>query len=660
MILLQTPWTAATLNDPASAASLAMTQARRTMTEEGPALALLPHADGSEKDAVTESALTAALGAFAKTHNLYLGASAYVKTGGETRTVGYVAGPNGKLLARNAKISPDIIEGYTDTAADTFQPAALAVAKTPLGQIGVLCGEDILFPHILRTMVVRGAEIIFNPSRERSDDLLDSRLIARKARAYENLAIVALASAASVEGVNLPNVTGLYPSYGEPLSVKGAESYLKADIDIEDLRRRRLSPRLNFISIVRMNLYAAGYAKEQGRARLSPITRKAWIAEAKARVAASAKPPHPKSVDSYGVLLCQHVVHQSTSPDQLVPKRQKNLDDAFDLIRSYGARSPDLKLVVFPEFFLTGPVSPLGHKLGHIADKIGVTFPGVEMDQIAAFASEYKCYVSGGVFEYDPDWPERFFNTAFIYDDAGKLIHKYRKIHCGDTMGFLPVTTPGSLYDRYVDKYGYESLFPVADTPIGRLATVICFDNNFPETHRAMVARGAEIIIHPTSEPHGAHRGGWDAARQMRGFENTAYVLSCGHGGEYFLDGRAAPSARARGYSKIVNFDGRIQGEADTAGQVPLAGTIDLKALRRARANIQANVGLWDDPVVYAADYAASPRGLPNNLWADDPLGNPYYGGVEIRKVAQAYVREGIFVAPISGSYNAPAARAAE
>jgi predicted amidohydrolase len=665
MILLQTPWTATTLNAQSSAASAAVIQCRRSITEEGPELALLPHADGSEKEAVTETALTSALGLFAKTHQLYLGASAYVIVQGESvaRTVGYVVGPDGKILARNAKITPDIIEGFTDTAADTYQPATIAVARTPLGQIGVLCGEDILAPHIVRTLVVHGAEIIFNPSRERSDDLTQSRLVARKARAYENLTVVALASASSSTideaSVSLPNVTTLYPSYGEPLSVFGAESYLKANVDIEDLRRRRLSPRLNFISIVRMNLYAAGYAREQGKPRPSPTTRKGWIAEAKARVTATTKPPHTKTLDSYGVMLCQHVAHQPTTADELIPKRQKNIDDAFDLIRSYGARASDLKLVVVPEFFLTGPVSPLGAKLGHIADKIGVTFPGREMDQIAAFAQEYKCYVSGGVFEYDPEWPNRFFNTAFIYDDTGTLIHKYRKIHCGDTMGILPVTTPGSLYDKYVDRYGYESLFPVVDTPIGRLATVICFDNNFPETHRAMAMRGAEILIHPTSEPHGAHRGGWDAARRMRGFENTAYVLSCGHGGEYFLDGRAAPSARARGYSKIVNYDGSIQAEADTAGQVPLAGVVDLKALRQARANIQANLMIWDDPVAYAADYAASPRGLPNNIWVSDPLGNPYLGGAEIKKVVKTYVREGIFVAPTSGSYNAPHSRVA-
>ncbi|MDX2144203.1 MAG: nitrilase-related carbon-nitrogen hydrolase [Rhodospirillaceae bacterium] len=664
MLLLQTPWTAAELNAKSSQAGAALAQARRTLTNDGPTLALLPHADGSEHEAASENELTAALGAFAKAHNLYLGASAFVKSADGVRTVGYVFGPDGKVLARNAKILPDIVEGYTDTAADTYQPAKLAVARTPLGQIGVLCGEDILSPHIVRTMMVRGAEIIFNPARERSDHLTASRLMARKARAYENLAYVALASpiSVSIDGATaqLPAATGLYPPAGEPLTVQGQESVLKADIDIEGLRRRRMAPPLNFPSIVRMNIYAPGYAKEAGKARPSPTTRAQWIAEAKTRVAAQAKPAKPGGMDSYGVLLCQHVVHQSNRPEDLIPNRQKNLDDAFDLVRSYGARSASLKLVVFPEFYLTGPVSPLGAKLGHIADKIGVTFPGREMDQIAAFAQEYKCYVSGGVFEYDPEWPNRFFNTAFIYDDSGNLIHKYRKIHCGDAMGFLPVTTPGSVYDKYVAKYGYENLFPVVDTPIGRLATVICFDNNFGETHRAMVKRGAEVIIHPTSEPHGAHRGGWDAARRMRGFENTAYVLSCGHGGEYFLDGRVAPSSRARGYSKIVNFDGSLQAEADTSGLVPLAGTIDLSALRRARADIQANVALWDDPVVYAAEYAASPRGLPNNIWADDPLGNPYHAGAEIKKVAAAYVREGIFVAPASGSFNATVARAAE
>ena len=48
-------------------------------------------------------------------------------------------------------------------------------------------------------------------------------------------------------------------------------------------------------------------------------------------------------------------------------------------------------------------------------------------------------------------------------------------------------------------------------------------------------------------------------------------------------------------------------------------------------------MALWDDAVVYADEYAKTPRGLPNNIWPDDPLGNPYYGGVQIKKVVEEY-----------------------
>ncbi len=660
MFLLQTPWSVDTLE----AADAAIQQADRTRVTTGPAFALLPHGDGSEHDAPPEADVVAALTRLAKSRNVFLGASAYVRVDGEAapRTVGLIVGPDGALMARNAKVMPDIIEGYTDTAADTFKSASFQIARTPLGQVGILCGEDILAPHVVRSMLVHGAEIILNPARERSDALFDSRTVARVARAYENVVYVAVASplSATLDGasVALPKATALYPPQGKPHCVQGVESYLSVDIDIEALRRRRLAPVLNFASIVRMNLYAPGYQKEASAPKPSPQSRDGWLAEGQGRAVAKAHAPQSDDVAAYSAMIGQHVVHQSHTPEQLVERRQPNLDDAFDLVRNYGARAANLKLVVYPEFFLTGPVSPLGHKLGHLADKIGVTFPGPEMDQVAAFAQEIGAYVSGGVFEYDRDWPNRFFNTAFIYDPSGNLIHRYRKIHCGDAMGFLPDTTPGSVFDQYVDKYGYEHLFPVADTPIGRLATTICFDNNFPETYRAMAQRGAEVILHPTSEPHGAHRMGWDAARRMRAFENVAYVISAGHGGEYFLPGRISPSSRGRGYSKIINFDGSVQAEADTAGQVPLGGMIDLRALRQARADLKANVALWDDAVVYAAEYGKTPRGLPNNLWPDDPLGNPYFGGAEIKKVAAAYVDAGIFVAPQAAPESA--AKAAE
>jgi len=657
MILMQTPWSAVSINEDVNAI---LDRARHTLVDDGPMLALLPHADGHERDAVPQADLANTLGELGRRHNLYVGGSAYVIADGESkpRTVAYLAGPDGSLLARAVKFMPDIVEGFTDTQSNFRKKGDFQVAATPLGQVGLLCGEDVLCPHIVRALVMSGAEIIMNPCRERTDSLFEIRQKARLARAYENICYLASASPTTVTlgmtAEKLPPATALCEWWGTKTEAQADESLVTATVDLTTLRERRQQAMGNYPAIVRMNLYAEGYKKEASTSTSSPGTRDEWLNEGLRRISAQAKisSSDKQTEDYFDVLLAQTVTHQSTHPDQLIEFRERNLSNALRVTRGFAANA-SLRLVVFPEFFLTGAVSPLGSRSGHIAHKIGISFPGPEADRISEFAQANKTYVAGGVFEYDPEWPQRFFNSAFIFDDAGNLIHLYRKIHCADVFGRLPDTTPGSIYDQYIDKYGYDHLFPVADTPLGKLATVICFDMNFPETHRAMVKRGAEVIIHPTSEPHNIRRRGWDIARHVRAFENTAYVLTCGHGGEYRGYDAVPHGTMNRGFSKVVNFDGSLQAVVEGPGATPLVGALDMGALRRARENLKANLGAWDDPVVYQNQYKAE-LGLPNNLWADDPLGNPYEDFVQLNKVIDLYNRNGIFVPPGSEFTHEP------
>ena len=656
MILLQTPWTPSTAQE---TLSRVIAQSLATLVEPQGALLLLPHADGDPSDAVQEEKVIDALSALSKTHGISMCGSVYVRDeDGIVRTIGYLTSPDGDLLLRMPKIMPDLLEGFTDTASAVSQPAEFPVAMTSEGQVGILCGEDVLSPHIVRSLVTSGAEVILNPSRERTDKHFEIRQKARQARSYENAAYVASASASEVTiagtTIKLPAATALAELWGTELRASSDESFIVGDIDIEGLRRRREEPMGNLPAIVRMRLYARGYAEEASSARPSPATREEWIAAGKEKVSASvqAKRDADDLIDRYDVLLGQTVTQVSMNPDVLPEYRQKNLNNALYVAGPF-AKSPGVKLVVFPEFFLTGPVSQLGSQSGHIASKIGITFPGPEADQLAKFAQDNKTYVSGGVFEFDPKWPDRFFNSAFIFDDNGNLVHLYRKIHCADVFGRLPDTTPGSVYTEYVDRYGYDRLFPVADTPLGKLCTVICFDMNFGETHRAMVKRGAEVIIHPTSEPHNVRRRGWDITRHVRAFENTAYILSAGHGGEFRGEGLSFPGSMQRGYSKVVNYDGSLQCVVDGPGAVPLVGSIDMTALRRARADLKGNLVAWDDPVVYAHKYAEE-RGIGNDAWAGDPMVNPYADGAEIKKMIKIYQRDGVYVRP-EGSGGKPA-----
>tara|TARA_B110000438_G_scaffold140486_1_gene135676 strand:- start:5026 stop:7023 length:1998 start_codon:yes stop_codon:yes gene_type:complete len=653
MILLQTPWTAKTA---AQVLTPVLEQSIATLIEPEGALVLLPQADGGTADAVTEEELASALCALSKAHAVSLCGSGYVR--GETgavQIIGYLADPDGTLKLRVPKILPELVNGFTDSTANTSVPAEFPVAMTAEGQAGILCGEDILSPHVVRALVTSGAEVILNPSRERMDNLFDIRQKARQARSYENLTYVASASAASVTiggaTTKLPPATALSEFWGTQVRTAADESFIHADVDIETLRRRRQEPMGNLPAIVRMRLYAQGYAEAKSNAPPSPDTRDGWISEGRERVSASAQSERADKdrIDRYDAVLGQVITQVALKPDDLPEYKQRNLENALYVVGPF-SKSPGVKLVVLPEFFLTGAVSQLGSRSGHIADKIGISFPGPEADQIAKFAQDNNTYVAGGVFEYDPKWPKRFFNSAFIFDDNGELIHLYRKIHCADAFGRLPDTTPGSVYTEYVDRYGYDHLFPVADTPLGKLCTVICFDMNFGETHRAMVKRGAEVIIHPTSEPHNVRRRGWDITRHVRAFENTAYLLTAGHGGEFRGEGLGFPGSMQRGYSKVVNYDGSLQCIVDGPGAVPLVGSLDLKALRRARADIKTNLAAWDDAVVYAHKYAEE-RGLGNDLWADDPMGNPYEDAIQIKKVIDIYQRDKVYIPPADAGF---------
>ena len=69
-------------------------------------------------------------------------------------------------------------------------------------------------------------------------------------------------------------------------------------------------------------------------------------------------------------------------------------------------------------------------------------------------------------------------------------------------------------------------MFPVAKTEIGNLGTIASEEILYPELTRCVVMRGAEIILHPTSEPGSAERTIKETCRLARAIENQVFVVS--------------------------------------------------------------------------------------------------------------------------------------
>jgi predicted amidohydrolase len=661
LILTQAAWSPTAPKELSALTAAAQREATRQSSDGvEDVLLLLPHAPMSGGTAPSETDAMAAVADAAKTAGVYLAGSAVVKADNAVapQTIGFVVAPDGKHLLRTAKITPDLIEGFTDTPSAMGQPADFPVAELPFAKVGMLCGEDIHFAQYGRALVFHGAEIILNPCVERSDQQYDHRVMSRFGRAGEGCAYVAVASPSEMDDegikVKLPSATALYRWEREATTVRGDETFVIPDLDMQQLRRKRVTPQGSFPAIVRADVYGRGYrvaAKESVPA--APTTRDGWLKEAKRRLDAEAKargPKHPKPEEQYDCMLVQTVARLIPIGGNVDPREiiRKNLDEH---LASAGSRLsvPTMRLCVFPEFWLTGPGGIGGvQRTVQDLERMAISEGDEVFDTIGKFAQDYNVYVAFQNFEVHPKLPGRVFNSAFLIDDQGNHVHTYRKNQCADVWGLLPDTTPGSILDEYLDLFGYDALFPVADTPIGKLANMICFDNMSPEVAGGLRRNGAEVILHSTSEPHGGEgRRAWDNARRTRAMENCAYMLSAMDGGEYKSHDSEHMTFFRRGHTRLVNYDGSLQGTVDGPGPVLLRAHIDLAALRRSRANPRTNFQLWNDPIVYADAYSPD-MGFQSNLWAGDPYENPYIGAKEMVARIQSYVDQGIYVPPVN------------
>ncbi len=366
-------------------------------------------------------------------------------------------------------------------------------------------------------------------------------------------------------------------------------------------------------------------------------------------------------ITPYTAVAVQTVIRHVKDPawrDEIV---RENVNRSMSLMDYVSHRFGAAKLFVLPEFSLTG-----AEHLRTVDEwtKVALQIPGPELDPLAQFARDNDAYVGGGTMEYDPNYPGRWFNSAYLFGPTGELLIRYRKINGADVQGPTTYSTPPALYDLYVKTEGGEdALFPVVDTPIGRLGVINCYDINFPEMVRTFALHGAEVLLHVTGEPYSPHRDIWEMSRRTRAFENIMYIISANHGGyvaqiagdtfadapglnfQQRMEGEIAPLQRSHGGSKIVDFNGNVVGQSQSPGEALALGSIDIEALRERRAEINGNILAQVRSELYAKEYARH-RASPLNRWLDHPIQDRSEGSLNTREVIERYIRNGVYVAP--------------
>jgi len=233
----------------------------------------------------------------------------------------------------------------------------------------------------------------------------------------------------------------------------------------------------------------------------------------------------------------------------------------------------DLKLVVLPEYFLTG--FPAGESAKDWQRKAAIEMDGPEYKALGKLAADAGIYLSGNAYEIDPHFPDLYFQCSFIIDPSGALALRYRR------MVSMYAPSPYDVWDEYLKHYNMEEIFPVLDTPLGRMAALASEEIRYPEISRILACKGAEIIMHPTSEAASTLMTYKNVAKLARAQENQCYVVSANSAG---ITGSGLAAYSTDGRSQIVDDRGIILAETSGGESITACADIDITALRYRRA----------------------------------------------------------------------------
>jgi predicted amidohydrolase len=143
------------------------------------------------------------------------------------------------------------------------------VVDTEIGRLAAVASEEILYPEIIRALMLRGAEVICHSSSEAGSPLATPKNIAKQARAYENMVYIISANSAGIVDIAFPAASTdggskVIDFHGIILAEAnlGESMCGNAEIDITALRSARRRPGMsNILARQRLEIFASTYDK---------------------------------------------------------------------------------------------------------------------------------------------------------------------------------------------------------------------------------------------------------------------------------------------------------------------------------------------------------------------------------------------------------------
>ena len=275
---------------------------------------------------------------------------------------------------------------------------------------------------------------------------------------------------------------------------------------------------------------------------------------------------------AYRIALVQ--MSMSADPEQ-------NLMNAMERVRE--ASSMGAQLVCLPELFEAQYFCQREDtRLFDLAGPI----PGPTTERIAAVARECGVVLIASLFERRA--AGLYHNTAVTFERDGSIADLYRKMHIPDDPLY---------YEKYYFTPGDRG-FRALTTSCGRIGTLVCWDQWYPEGARMTALQGAETLFYPTAigwhpaekaEFGAAQYDAWQTIQRGHAIANGVYVASVNRVGMEHGDVRGdradGQGLEFWGGSFVTDPFGRIVAKASHDCEEILVAEIDPALIEETRRN---------------------------------------------------------------------------
>ena len=208
--------------------------------------------------------------------------------------------------------------------------------------------------------------------------------------------------------------------------------------------------------------------------------------------------------------------------------------------------------------------------------------PGPSTAALAETARDNRVVIIASLFERRAAGV--YHNTAVIIDADGKLLGSYRKMHIPDDPLFYEkfYFTPGDL--------GFRAF----DTACGRIGTLVCWDQWYPEAARLTALAGADVLFYPTAigwhpsekaEFGAGQATAWQIAQRAHAIANGVYVAAVNRVGYEKPAGVAGDGLEFWGGSFVADPFGQVLAEASRDKEETLIVTCDRRHQETVRRN---------------------------------------------------------------------------